>query len=94
MATAPELTVHLRVVGLTFVRWWLAFVAWLPEILTALAFVGGWTVLTAGIVALTAPVAWFFSGGLLLISLGGWRLFYIFVRDGLYLLTKQGKSDG
>jgi hypothetical protein len=63
----------------------------LPEGLTALAFVGGWTLITAGVVALSSPLAWLFSGGLLAISLGGWKLFYIFVRDGLYLLTQASK---
>lgn len=70
-------------------------VAALPETLTALAFVAGWTLVTMGVVALTSSLAWLFSGGLLLISLGGWRLFYIFIRDGLYVLTGQAKRrDG
>ena len=64
--------------------------AW-PEILTGLAFVGGWALLTLGVAALTSPVAWLFSGGLFAVSLGGWKLFYVFVRDGLYVLTGQGK---
>ena len=65
-----------------------------PEVLTALAFLGGWALLTLGVVALTSPLAWLFSGGLLAISLGGWKLFYVFVRDGLYVLTKAGKRRG
>lgn len=63
-----------------------------PEILTAGAFLGGWLLVTAGVVRLTSPVAWVFSGGLLLLSLGGWKLLWVLVRDGLYVLTQTTKG--
>lgn len=59
------------------------------EILTALAFVAGWMLVTAGIARLTSPVAWYFSLGLLSLSLGGWKLLAQFVWNGLYALTRD-----
>jgi hypothetical protein len=59
------------------------------ESLTALAFLAGWCALTAGVVALTSPLAWVFSLGLLLISAGGWRVFALIAWDGLYVLTRE-----
>jgi hypothetical protein len=64
----------------------------LPEILTTAALLGGWLLLTLGVVALTSPVAWLFSGGLLLLSLGGWKLAWALVTNGLYALTRPEKA--
>lgn len=62
-----------------------------PELLTSLALVGGWALLTWGVARLTAPVAWVFSAGLLLVSLGGWRLLWEVATRGLYALTRPTK---
>lgn len=62
---------------------------YVPELLTAAVFVAGWALLTAGVVALTSPIAWLFGAGLLLISLGGWRLLITLVVHGLYALTRE-----
>lgn len=61
----------------------------LAEILTAMTFVVGWLLITAGIAHLTSPIAWYFSLGLLALSLGGWKLLAQFVWNGLYALTRD-----
>lgn len=66
----------------------------LPELLTAGALLGGWLLLTAGLVALTSPLAWWFSGGLLLLSLAGWKLLWTLATTGLYTLTRTPPTDG
>jgi hypothetical protein len=66
----------------------------LPEILTTAALLGGWALITAAIAALTSPLAWLFSGGLLLISLGGWKLLWALASNGLYTLIKAKPTDG
>lgn len=63
------------------------------EILTASAIFGGWALITYGIATLTAPIAWAFSFGVLLLSLAGWRLLWRIVTRGLYLLSKPGGRD-
>lgn len=65
----------------------------LPEILTSLALAGGWALITWGIALLTAPVAWLFSIGILLISLGGWRMLWEIGTRGLYAMS-QGTRRG
>jgi hypothetical protein len=62
------------------------------EIATALAFLAGWTLITRGVAAVTSPLAWTFSAGLLCLSLGGWRLLRVVVVEGMYALTR--KQDG
>jgi hypothetical protein len=69
---------------------WLA--DWRAELLTACGLVGGWALITAGIVALTSPLAWLFSGGLLLVSACGWELLYTIARRGLYALTRKPEA--
>src|SRR5262245_49811844 len=59
------------------------------EILTAFTFVAGWLLITAGIAQLTSPTAWYFSLGLLALSLGGWKLLAQFMWNGLYALTRD-----
>lgn len=98
MATAADITIRVhdqataalrRIArGLTATRAW----PW-SETLTATAFIGGWLLITAGIAALTSRVAWLFSLGVLLISLGGWRLLWRMATDGLYALTRE-ERDG
>ena len=58
------------------------------EILTALAWLCGWALVTWGVVSWSL---WPVSAGLLSISLGGWRLLYVVVRDGLYTLTRDDR---
>lgn len=58
------------------------------ELLTAGAFLAGWALLTWAIARLTAPEAWLVSAGLLLLSLGGWKLLWTVITEGLYTLTK------
>jgi hypothetical protein len=61
------------------------------ELLTALAILAGWMLLTAGIAALLpvwrGPV-WMLSAGLLLLSGVGWRFLWLLVRDGLYTRSR------
>lgn len=67
----------------------------LPEILTTAALLGGWILITVAVVALTSPLAWLFSGGLLLLSLAGWKLLWALMMNGLYALTRAPeKTDG
>lgn len=61
-----------------------------PEILTAAALLLGWGLLTWGIADLIRRSAvWPLSGGLLCITLFGWRLLLQIGRDGLYALTRR-----
>jgi hypothetical protein len=89
----PDLTVRVRVVGVGLAKLLMALRLAFPEILTAGAFVGGWALLTAGVAALTSSLAWLFSGGLLLISLGGWKLLWKLATSGLYALTRAPGRD-
>lgn len=70
--------------------------AWLlsyaSEFATASAFVCGWILVTSGVAALTTKHLWPISIGLLLISLGGWRLLRTLVTEGLYSLTRNVKT--
>ena len=59
------------------------------EILLSLALLCGWALLTWGIVLLTTPKVWPISGGLLLLSVCGWRLLWTVFSHGLYSLTRE-----
>lgn len=59
------------------------------EILLTIALLGGWALVTWGIALLTTWKVWPISGGLLLLSCGGWRLLWTIVSDGLYMLTRK-----
>lgn len=72
-------------------RYWLA--EYRAELLAAAALVAGWSLITAGVAALTSPLAWLFSAGTFLISLFGWELLYTVGRRGLYALTRK-PADG
>jgi cytochrome b561 len=64
------------------------------ELLVAGALLLGWLLITQGIAQLTAPVAWTFSIGLLLLLLCGWRLLWRLFSDGLYDLTRERPRNG
>lgn len=63
------------------------------ELLVAIALLAGWSLITYGVAALTAPIAWAFSSGLLLMLLCGWRLLWRVFSDGLYDLSR-GRRNG
>jgi hypothetical protein len=99
MASIANLTVTLRAskmlrLFLGLLRLLVQVRVALPELLTTAALLGGWTLITAAIAALTSPLAWLFSGGLLLISLGGWKLLWALASNGLYTLIKAKPTDG
>jgi hypothetical protein len=64
------------------------------ELGTAACLILGWLFLTAGVAHLTAPVAWLFSAGLLLLSAVGWRLLATLAWVGLYDLTHRPPPGG
>lgn len=67
----------------------------LAEWLTAAVMLAGWAALTAGAAAFfpaKAHAIWSVSVGLLCLSLAGWRFTYQVIRDGLYVLTRTGRS--
>lgn len=69
----------------------------LPDLLATLSLVVGWLLLTAGIAAVTSPVAWYFSLGLLGLALGGFKTIGIIAWYGLLALNideKKGANRG
>ena len=58
------------------------------EIATACAWLAGWALLTA---AIDRRSLWRGSAGLLCISLGGWRLLFVVLTNGLYTLSRGDK---
>jgi hypothetical protein len=63
------------------------------ELATAAAFLAGWVLITWAIALYTSPRIWLVSGGLLLISLGGWEFLLTILRKGLYTLTRPEKKE-
>lgn len=63
------------------------------EALTGLAALAGWALLTWAVAALVSAWAWPISGGLLLLSLTGWRLIAVVVWEGLYALTRDDDEN-
>ena len=63
------------------------------ELLTAAAALLGWALLTWAGAQLWSPLAWAISGGLLLLSLAGWRLLAVVVWEGLYALTRDDEEE-
>lgn len=62
----------------------------LAELLTALALLLGWTLVTYACAGIWRPrIVWPLSAGLLLFSSAGWSLIRALVTDGLYALTKE-----
>lgn len=56
-------------------------------------FLVGWASLTAGVVGLVGRrELWWISGGLLALSLFGWRVALVIARDGLYALSQEGRE--
>lgn len=64
------------------------------EILTGSAMLAGWALVTLGVATFAGPVTWAFSGGLLLLSLSGWKLLWQLVAHGLYALTREAPPRG
>jgi hypothetical protein len=66
------------------------------EIAVATAALTGWLLTTAGAAALLssrgARALWLVSGGLLLISLCGWKFLRAIVVNGLYALTRNSNA--
>ncbi len=60
----------------------------LARVATACIWIAGWAFLTS---AAADWSVWRFSAGLLCLSLGGWRLLFVVLRDGLYLLTREDR---
>jgi hypothetical protein len=58
------------------------------QLATGAAWLAGWALLTS---AAADWSVWRFSAGVLCMSLGGWRLLYVVLRDGLYLLTRDDR---
>lgn len=58
------------------------------EIISGLVLFAGWALLTWGVASLLVWQVWPISGGLLLISVFGWKMLYIVAREGLYALTR------
>lgn len=58
------------------------------EILLTAAMLGGWALVTWGLVLFTTWKVWPLSGGLLLLSCGGWRMLWTVASYGLYGLTR------
>lgn len=78
-----------------FAAWWLAVVVAgararkrAAELLTAVAVLAGWAFLTSAVAALTSPLAWRFSIGVLCLSLAGWKFIYQLASSGLYALSR------
>ena len=68
--------------------------AFFAEWYSALLAAAGWACLTAGVVLLTAPVAWLFSVGLALLLLVGLRPLGTVIIEGLDSLSaRKPKSD-
>lgn len=60
------------------------------ELAAATALIAGWTLLTWAIASFTRTwQVWPASGGLFLLSLFGWRYWWVMARDGLYALTRE-----
>lgn len=85
-----------RVVGLIRpVRWRLAVQAgrrFLAEWYSFAAFLAGWALVTWFVVALTSPVVWRLSGGLLLLSVPGWRHVLAVLIEGPEGVGKAGPN--
>ncbi len=64
------------------------------EITVSVTLLGGWALVTWGIARLTSVEAWIFSGGVLLLSLTGWRWMFNVMSAGLYDLSKSKTDDG
>lgn len=76
-------------------RSWLSLLAARAELLTALAFVVGWLLLTDAIARVTStPLVWRVSIGLLAMSLGGWKMLIQMIWHGLYVLSRDEDKPG
>ncbi len=63
-----------------------------PEIGAAFSLLAGWALISWALASFFRTwQVWPLSGGLLLITVFGWRYLYVMGRDGLYALTRDGK---
>lgn len=67
-----------------------------PETLHATGLLLGWALITWGVARLIVWEVWLLSGGLLLLSLSGWKHMRIVFGAGLYTLSRarKGRGDG
>lgn len=62
------------------------------EILTAVAALVGWLLVTWGLAELLIVWVWPISLGALLLGLAGWRFVWQLLVDGLYVLSKPDET--
>lgn len=63
-----------------------------PELLTSAGALAGWTLLTWAAADMVGGIAWKVSGGILLLSLTGWRLLGMIAASGLYTLSRDEEA--
>jgi hypothetical protein len=61
----------------------------LAETLWTAGFFAGWALMSWGFSLIWGWKVWPFAGGLLLLSMCGWRVLFLMARDGLYALSKD-----
>lgn len=67
---------------------------WLAEASLALPHLLGWALLTLAVAQLVPPrVVWPASGGLLLLTCGGWGIIWDVARAGLYALSQEPDTN-
>lgn len=65
------------------------------ELALSAAILGGWTLITVGLAALTTRHVWPISAGFFLLSLAGWQFVGRLFWRGLYILTRPAaKRNG
>jgi hypothetical protein len=63
------------------------------ELLTAASALVGWGLLTFALSSILGWIVWPVSGGLLALSLVGWRMVGIIAWSGLYALTRDEEEE-
>ena len=61
-----------------------------PEVFQAMGILAGWSLLTWGIAALLVWQVWPISGGILVLSVAGWKHMRTLFGEGLYALSRKG----
>lgn len=65
-----------------------------PEALLSGAWLSGYALLLWGVSSATGwEWVWKIGAGLLLLSMGGWRLLFLVATEGLYLLSRDDNSQ-
>lgn len=74
---------------------WRSTLEYRAELLVAVAFLAGWTLLTHAVAALLPArvPTWEISAGLLLVSLCGWKLVGFTFWIGLYKATRKPRAE-